>query len=254
LKNQSCPTVIVVLHLRHVAEVLAKDSRQEGDRHEDRRDDRELLHHGIQPVRDGRQIDVEQTAHQVAVRIQHLEGADEMIVYVAKVRLCLRWDVFACSRDQRVRHLHTGTDDPPHARHLALDMEDARLYLIRGTADGEVFELIDHVVKVVEHGEVTINQPREDGVEQIGAATVRGAVLAVVVGHCLAQASHPVEWIAVERDEKALAEDDIHLWRDGVLRLLVEADRVHHQIEVIMPLDKFGALGVLADGTHGQPR
>src|SRR5579875_2411661 len=90
----------VMFHLWHMSEVLPKHTRNKGNWQEDRRNDRQLLHHLIQPIRDSRQIDIQQTAHQVAIGIKNLKGPYQVIAHICKIWLRLGGNEIAGSYDQ----------------------------------------------------------------------------------------------------------------------------------------------------------
>ena len=88
-------------------EVLAEEAGQEGQRHEHRRDDRELLHHAVEPVRDGREVDVHRAGEQVAVGVDQIADPDQVVVDVAEVALRRRPSCRARLRRRR-RSTRTG--------------------------------------------------------------------------------------------------------------------------------------------------
>ena len=158
--NQDDPEIVttVVLHLGGMSKVLAKDAGDEGNRHEDSRDDRQLLHYLVQAVRDRREIDIQQPAHQVAVRIQYLKGAHEMVMHIGKVRLNFGRNDAARAAYELVGNLDLRADNAPHLRHCSLDTEEAQLHALLGSTDRHVFQFIDQVIQGIEHREVAIYQ------------------------------------------------------------------------------------------------
>ena len=69
----------------HPAEVLAEEAGDEGEWQEDGRHDGELLHDGVEPVGDGGEVDVHRACEQVAVGVDHVADADQVVVDVAEV-------------------------------------------------------------------------------------------------------------------------------------------------------------------------
>ena len=62
-----------------------KKPGDERQRQEDRRDQRQLLHHRVEPVRDRRQVDVHRAREQIAVAVDQLVEPDQVVVDVAEV-------------------------------------------------------------------------------------------------------------------------------------------------------------------------
>src|SRR5215217_716948 len=67
------------------AEVLTEEAGQRRDRQEHRRDERQLLHHDVEAVRDGREVHVHRPGQQVAVGVDQVRDADQVVVDVAEV-------------------------------------------------------------------------------------------------------------------------------------------------------------------------
>ena len=68
-------------------EVLPEESGQVAQRQEDGGDDRQLLHHHVEPVGHGRDVGVHHAGEQVAVAVDDVGDPDEVVVEVAEVPL-----------------------------------------------------------------------------------------------------------------------------------------------------------------------
>ncbi len=67
-------------------EVHPENPGDEGNRQEDRSDDRQPLHHSIHLVGNLREMSVQHVPHQVAVTIQRFVDAEEVVRDISKVR------------------------------------------------------------------------------------------------------------------------------------------------------------------------
>src|SRR4051794_10252429 len=67
------------------AEVLAEEARDEGQRQEDRGEDRQLLHDGVHAVGHRRHVQVGDRGHPVALAVELVGDAQEVVVEVAEV-------------------------------------------------------------------------------------------------------------------------------------------------------------------------
>ena len=169
--------------LDHPGEVLTEEPRQERERHEDGGDDRELLHDGVEPVRDGREIDVHRAGDQVAIRVDHVADPDQVVVDVAEVPLVVvgharkRLD----PDDDRGEEVALRRDHLPHADELTLDREDLlQLRLVR-VAEDAVLQQVDAVVDRREAGEEAVDEAVHHGVQQSGGVVDRCIALDVAL-------------------------------------------------------------------------
>ena len=71
----------------HPAEVLAEEAGEEAQGQEDGGDDGQLLHDLVEPVGDGGQVGVHGPGQQIAVAVDQVAQADEVVVEVAEVAL-----------------------------------------------------------------------------------------------------------------------------------------------------------------------
>ena len=121
--DEHLPAVHVV---DHPAEVLPEEAGDEREREEDRRDDRQLLRGHVEPVRGGGEVGVDRRVHQLAVAVDRLAEAHEMVVDVPEVALRLarhpgQLDPAADHAPDEVALRH---DDPAQADEPALHLED----------------------------------------------------------------------------------------------------------------------------------
>ena len=152
----------------HPAEVLPEEAGQERQRHEHRRDDRELLHDAVEPVRDRREVDVHRAGEQVAVGVDHVADPDQVVVDVPEVALVVvghageRLD----PDDDRGEEVALRRDHLAHRHERALHREDLLQLRIAGVAEDLVLERVDPVVDRLEPREEAVDETVDDGVQE----------------------------------------------------------------------------------------
>src|SRR5919201_64608 len=151
-----------------VTEVLAEEPRQPGQRQEDRRDNRQLLHHRVEPIRDGREVDVHRARQQVAVAVDQVADPDQVVVDVAEIALvALRQPgQLRDAAHQPCERVALRADRLAHAHQHALHPEDLLQLPIIGPQEDLVLELVDPVVEGGEYREEAVDQPVDDPVEE----------------------------------------------------------------------------------------
>src|SRR5258706_4253022 len=112
-----------------MAEILPKNTCDKGDRHKYCGNDCQLLHYSIQTIRYSGEVDIQHTAHQVAVRIQYFKCTHEVIMYIRKIWFSLSGDQFPCACYQCIGNLDLWADAPSHQRQGSFHMEDIPLHI-----------------------------------------------------------------------------------------------------------------------------
>ena len=102
--------------LGHVAEVHAVDAGDERGDDEDRAPRRHLLHHLVQLVRRDREVRLEQTGEQVALRLDEVADAQHPVVHVVEVHDGLVVDELDLAPDDRVDDFAQRRGGAPHRR------------------------------------------------------------------------------------------------------------------------------------------
>ena len=203
----------------HPGEVHAEEPDDPGERHEDRRHDREPLHDLVEPVGDRREVDVHRPGQQVAVAVDEVADADQVVVDVAEVPLRVR---------RHAGDLDDAGDDagervPLRADHLApadqpaLEAEQLLQLLVVGPLQHAVLEVVDAVVELGEAGEEAVGQHVDDHVQEHHALGRRLRL----GGRPLAQVVERRAAVAVDGDEVRAAEEAVHL--DETVLVLVGA-------------------------------
>ena len=105
-------------------DVHAPDPGQQRQRHEDRRHDRQHLHHLVEPVADVRQVRVEDAGDAILEDQRIVGDADEVVVDVAEPERHLGADVDEVAPRQPGDDVALRRDDPPQRRDVALFVED----------------------------------------------------------------------------------------------------------------------------------
>ena len=206
-KTRKCPKPPACVH--HPAEVLTEEPGQERERHEDRGDDRELLHDGVEAVRDGREVDVHRAGEQVAVGVDHVADPDQVVVDVAEVALVVvghAGEVLDPGHDRR-EEVALRRDHLPHAHEGALHREDLLQLRVVGVEEDRVLEHVDPVVDRGQAGEEAVDEAVDDLVEQPRGIVDRRVALDVP----LAERRQRGRVVAVQRDQVAVGVEAVHL-------------------------------------------
>ncbi len=148
-------------------EVLAEESGEERERQEERRDPAELLHGQVHLVADGRLVQVGRARGEVAVVVELLRDADQVVVDVAEVALVLLGHPgqLVAAGDDRREHVAHRIDDLAQLHELPLHRD--RL-LQRGrlrVGEDRVLELVELLVELGQLREEAVHELVDDEVE-----------------------------------------------------------------------------------------
>ena len=129
----------------------------------------------VEAVRDGREVDVHRAREQVAVGVDQVADADQVVVDVAEVALVLlvhSWQLGDAAHQAR-EHVALWRDRLAHADEEPLHAEDLLQLLVAGVEERLVLELVDAVVEVGEDREEAVDEPVDDPVEQLAGIVDR---------------------------------------------------------------------------------
>ena len=173
------------------------------------RHDRELLHHGVEAVGDGGEVDVHRAREQVAVGVDQVADSDQVVVDVAEVAFVL----LAHSRKlgdaahQGREHVPLRCDRLAHPDEESLHAEDLLQFLVACVEEGLVLELVDPVVEVGEDREEAVDETVDDPVEELAGVVDRPLALHVALPHL----GECRRFVAMDGDEELLGVEAVHL-------------------------------------------
>ena len=199
----------------------------------------------VQPVRDGREVDVHRAGEQVAVAVDQVADPDQVVVDVAEVALVLLG--------------HPGSSATPPIRLAnvsrcgvtALRMPTSRRFIrkiscscvVAGVQEDLVLELVDAVVEVGEDREEAVDEPVDDPVEQQRRVVDRLLALHVALTHLGERRAV----VAVHGDEEALGVEAMHL-DEAVLVRDRAVDDDEDEVVVLVDLRALAELLRVLDG------
>src|SRR5690349_11338894 len=106
-----------------MTKILSKNACDKGDGLKYCSDDCQLFHDNIQSIRNCGQINIQHTAHQVAIRIQYFKCTHEVVMYICKIWFSLSGDHFPCACYQCIGNLDLWADDSSHLPQGSFHME-----------------------------------------------------------------------------------------------------------------------------------
>src|SRR3954454_25365960 len=152
------------------AEVLAEEAGDEGQRQEDRRDHGELRVDVAEAVGDRGEIDVQRAGEQVAVGVDELGAAQQVVVDVAEPVA----GVVGLQAGQPAEHLAAagqdvalGRHDAPQLDELAAHAEEVLALVGARALDHRVHERVDLLVHPLQHWEERVGQRVHDAVDRL---------------------------------------------------------------------------------------
>ena len=141
-----------------VREVLSKEPGDEREWQEDSGDHGELLHHVVLAVADGGEVEVGRAGEEVAVGVDQVADADEVVVDVAEVVAFVELEAGKPGDllDRAGEHVALGRDDLAHRDELALEREQPLELIFGRIREYLSFEFIDLIVDVGEQREEAV--------------------------------------------------------------------------------------------------
>src|SRR4051794_35877319 len=147
------------------AEVLAEEAGQEGERQEDRGDDRQPRGELVHAQAAHAHPDLEHAGEAIAVGVDLLGDPHEVVVDVAEVVVGLVAAQAGQALDEvttRREQVALGQDDPADVRELALELEDLREPICSRRAQRLVLHLLDALVDALHEREERVRERVED--------------------------------------------------------------------------------------------
>ena len=158
----------VIRWMTMIAEVLAEEAGDEGQRQEDRGDHRELLHHVVLAVADRREVEVGGAGEQVAVGVDQVADPDQVVVDVAEVVALVELEAGELGDlvDRAGEQVALRGHDLAHRDELTLQVEEPLQLLVGGVGEDGRLEVVDLAVDIGENGKEAVGERVEHPVEQ----------------------------------------------------------------------------------------
>ena len=147
--------------------------------------------------------------------------------------------------------IHLLARDASQTQHTALQIHDLREYLVVGPSEREdiVFEFVDAIVEVVEHGRIEVDDLVQDLVQQESRATLaRHRCRSQLLLHVVDAAKH----VVVIGDDVVRPEKSVELDRVEAIGAGVGRHAVNDEVDVIVKLFDLRIVAILATVFHRQ--
>ncbi len=260
--------------LRHVLEVHAVDAGDQRRHGRHRHVGRDLAHVLVLAHADLGEVGLEDAREQVAVALELVVSAQQVVVDVAEVGPHLGVDHVVLAAGEPVDRLHERSDAVPELEDLALELVDALGRVGAHPGEDLVLDLVDVLAQTGDRGRVVVHHPVDDRVQhrarpvlqQLGVLLELATHAAQLAGLAVA---HGDDVVVAEEDQdlaelddlgrvdvaSRLEDDEDHVGEDLELGALVRVDRVLHgqRVQVELAADRLELLlGGLVQADPGE--